>query len=60
MAHGRNDPIVPYTLGMASRDALLKFGYSVEWHEYAMQHSVCEEELRDIAAWLGGKSRTEG
>ena len=52
MAHGRNDPIVPFALGVASRDALLKFGYAVEWHEYAMQHSVCEEELRDIAAWL--------
>jgi phospholipase/carboxylesterase len=52
MAHGRSDPVIPYTLGVASRDSLLKFGYQVEWHEYAMQHSVCEEELRDIAAWL--------
>lgn len=52
MAHGRSDPIVPYELGVASRDALLKFGYTVAWHEYAMQHSVCEEELRDISAWL--------
>jgi phospholipase/carboxylesterase len=52
MAHGRSDPIVPYTLGATSKDALLKFGYAVEWHEYAMQHSVCEEELRDIEAWL--------
>jgi phospholipase/carboxylesterase len=55
MAHGRSDPIVPYALGAASRDALLKFGYAVEWHEYAMQHSVCGEELGDIAAWLGQK-----
>jgi phospholipase/carboxylesterase len=55
MAHGRSDPIVPYALGVASRDALLKFGYAVEWHEYAMQHSVCGEELEDIAAWLGQK-----
>jgi phospholipase/carboxylesterase len=52
MVHGRSDPIVPYALGVASRDALLKFGYAVEWHEYAMQHSVCEEELRDISVWL--------
>lgn len=52
MAHGRSDPVIPYALGAASRDALLKFGYAVEWHEYAMQHSVCEEELRDIEAWL--------
>lgn len=52
MAHGRNDPVIPYALGAVSRDALLEFGYAVEWHEYAMQHSVCEEELRDIEVWL--------
>jgi phospholipase/carboxylesterase len=52
MAHGRSDPVVPFALGVASRDALLEFGYAVEWHDYAMQHSVCEKELLDIAAWL--------
>ena len=53
MAHGRNDTVVPYASGAASRDALLKFGYTVQWHEYAMPHSVCEAELRDIETWLG-------
>jgi len=52
MAHGRSDPIVPYSLGVTSKEALLKLGYAVEWREYAMQHSVCEEELRDIETWL--------
>lgn len=52
MAHGRSDPVVPYALGAASRDALLELGYTVAWHEYAMLHSVCEEELRDIETWL--------
>jgi phospholipase/carboxylesterase len=52
MVHGRSDQVIPYTLGVASRDALLKLGYAVEWHEYAMQHSVCEDELKDIGAWL--------
>ena len=52
MAHGRSDPVVPYALGVASRDALQEFGYAVEWHEYAMQHSLCEAEVRDIEAWL--------
>jgi phospholipase/carboxylesterase len=52
MAHGRSDPVIPCALGAVSRDALLEFGYAVEWHEYAMQHSVCEEELGDIEAWL--------
>lgn len=52
MAHGRSDPVVPYALGAASRDMLLKLGYAVDWHEYGMPHSVCEEELRDIQVWL--------
>lgn len=52
MAHGRNDPVIPYALGAGSRDKLLEFGYAVEWHEYTMQHSVCEQELRDIETWL--------
>ena len=52
MAHGRSDPVIPRELGAGSRDALLELGYTVDWHEYDMQHSVCEEELRDIEAWL--------
>ncbi len=52
MAHGRSDPIVPYTLGRSSEKILLQQGYQVEWHEYAMPHSLCQEEVRDIEAWL--------
>jgi phospholipase/carboxylesterase len=55
MAHGRSDTVVPYALGAGSRDALLGLGYTVDWHEYAMPHSVCDAELRDIAGWLGGQ-----
>ncbi|MBI3223164.1 MAG: alpha/beta hydrolase fold domain-containing protein [Nitrosomonadales bacterium] len=53
MAHGRNDTVVPPQLGLASRDALLKLGHAVSWHEYPMPHSVCDQELRDIEGWLG-------
>ncbi|MFZ2300626.1 MAG: carboxylesterase [Gallionella sp.] len=52
MAHGRSDPVVPHGLGVASRDVLLELGYTVEWHEYAMPHSLCEAEVRDIETWL--------
>jgi phospholipase/carboxylesterase len=24
----------------------------VDWHEYAMEHSVCMEEIADINTWL--------
>lgn len=60
MAHGRNDPVVPYALGIASRDTLLEFGYAVEWHEYSMQHTLCGEEVRDIEAWLSRQIRGGG
>jgi len=52
MAHGLNDPIVPCTMGIASRDALLVAGYTVVWQDYPMQHTVNEQELHDIQHWL--------
>lgn len=52
MAHGLSDTVIPCASGVASREALLGFGFAVTWHEYAMGHSVCEEELRDIETWL--------
>lgn len=55
MAHGRNDTVVPYALGSASRESLLRLGCEVEWHEYAMPHSVCQEELLDIQRWLAAR-----
>ena len=54
LAHGRMDPVVPLQAALASRDALAALGYSVEWHEYAMAHSVCMEEIADLNRWLLG------
>jgi phospholipase/carboxylesterase len=52
LAHGRQDPVVPFQRGVETRDALLALGHPVEWHEYPMQHSVCQEEIDDMQAWL--------
>ena len=52
LAHGRTDPVVPYARGTATRDALVEMGYPVDWHEYPMQHSVCQEEIDDVQDWL--------
>jgi phospholipase/carboxylesterase len=52
MAHGRDDTVVPIDRAEASRDALSALGCSVQWHEYAIPHSVCEEEIRDLARFL--------
>ncbi|RPJ45211.1 MAG: carboxylesterase [Betaproteobacteria bacterium] len=53
MAHGTQDPVVPYAMGKASHERLQQAGYSVEWHDYPMPHSVCLEEITDIGHWLG-------
>jgi len=52
LAHGTMDPVVPLEAGQMSRDALRALGYTVDWHEYPMQHSVCMEEVEDLGAWL--------
>ena len=52
MAHGTQDGVVPYEMGARSRDLLVQHDYRIEWREYPMQHSVCLEEIADIAAWL--------
>lgn len=52
MAHGTRDGIVPMARASDSRDALKAMGYSVEWHSYPMEHSVCPEEITDLQQWL--------
>ena len=52
MAHGTHDPMIPLARGHLARDLLTGLGYRIEWHEYRMPHSVCAEEVADIAAWL--------
>jgi len=52
MAHGINDPVVPYALGDAARRTLESLNYSVQWRSYPMEHNVCPEEISHIGAWI--------
>ena len=52
IAHGLQDPVVPFQLGDDSRRVLEGTGFKVEWHAYAMPHSLCEQEVADIRAFL--------
>ena len=51
-AHGRADPVIALDRAIASRDALLALGYPVAWHDYAMPHSVCPQDIADMNRWL--------
>jgi len=52
MAHGEFDDLIPLERARKSRDFLLNFQYHIEWREYPMPHSVCAEEIGDLARFL--------
>ncbi|EKD55145.1 MAG: hypothetical protein ACD_60C00025G0042 [uncultured bacterium] len=53
LGHGQEDPIVPYALGEMSYETLKNEHYEkISWHHYPMPHSVCAEEIQDIAKWI--------
>jgi phospholipase/carboxylesterase len=52
MAHGISDPMIPITKAITSRETLLQLNYPIQWHEYAMGHQVCPQEVSEIGQWL--------
>ena len=52
MAHGMADPVVVISRAEASRQALVKLGYPVQWLTYPMPHSVHPKEVDDIGRFL--------
>ena len=52
LAHGSHDYVVLPARGMAALTALRAWDHEVSWHTYAMPHSVCPEEIQDLAHWL--------
>jgi phospholipase/carboxylesterase len=52
MAHGAHDDMIGIDRARRSRDDMQALGYTVEWREYPMAHSVCPQEIADMAAFL--------
>jgi len=53
MGHGTQDPVVPLQLAQASKAALERRGYDIEWHTWPMGHNVHPEEIEAISVFLG-------
>ncbi len=51
-AHGINDPVIPVKSWQNYVPALKAQELDVEAHSYPMEHSVCQQEIADISAWL--------
>ncbi len=52
VCHGTQDQVVPPVLADTALEHLKKQGFSVTFKNYEMQHSVCSEEIDDIATFI--------
>lgn len=52
MAHGTHDEVISLKTAEVSTQLLINTGYPVHFHQYAMAHSVCLDEINDIRAFL--------
>ncbi|OUR92801.1 carboxylesterase [Gammaproteobacteria bacterium 42_54_T18] len=52
VCHGKQDEVLPLTMGKAGFDTLKSHNYAVQWREYDMAHSVCPQQIQDISAWF--------
>lgn len=50
--HGTADPAIPFELAIEGRDRLRQAKADLETRDYAIGHSISQEELEDAVAWL--------
>lgn len=50
--HGTHDEVVPYSAGQAAFNALKFAGFTVNWADYRMGHSVCPQQIADISRFI--------
>ena len=52
MAHGSHDEVITMQTCQASIKSLQNEQYLIDWREYAMEHTVCAQEIEDIRQFL--------
>jgi phospholipase/carboxylesterase len=52
MDHGDSDQVVPFGIAERSCALIQAQGYQVEFHRYAMQHSLCPDQIPSLRDWL--------
>jgi phospholipase/carboxylesterase len=52
MDHGYQDQVVPFRAAELSRERMRSEGFVVDFHGYAMGHSLCPEQIESLRHWL--------
>jgi phospholipase/carboxylesterase len=53
ICHGSMDPVVSEALGQKSVATLKNLGFTPQYNSYPMEHSLCPQQIVDIAKWMG-------
>jgi len=53
--HGTSDAVLPYNTSKAQVETLQKAGFHIEFKSYDKDHTIVEEELHMIKAWIESK-----
>ncbi len=51
-SHGIYDSVIPIQYAIKTKAMATTAGCNIEWHEYQMDHSVCQQEVVDLGSWL--------
>jgi len=52
LAHGTQDPVVPFSIGEFIHQSLIKQHYAVEWHVAETLHTIWPEEINALRQWM--------
>jgi len=52
MDHGLDDTVVPYSVAELSLQCMRAAGFQVNFNSYAMEHSLCPEQISSLRDWL--------
>jgi phospholipase/carboxylesterase len=54
ITHGIHDPVIPVSMARHARDLMAATRAPVTYREYDMSHTLGEQALADVAAWISG------
>jgi phospholipase/carboxylesterase len=52
MDHGERDPVVPFRVAQRSAALIKAQGYALQFHTYAMEHSLCAAQISSLRSWV--------
>ena len=52
LSHGVADSVIPISYGRMAKNILQKEDFFVQWEEYPIEHSVCQEQIKSLETFL--------